>query len=104
MVVFPFGAVVFRVDDPVPVAMPTVPPAPLVEEPVLPAAPAVVPPAEVPLLCAKARVLDSARAPASAMVVSFMTVSFGFNESTNNSPRNAYVPIFPFDRTVAPLT
>ena len=92
ILVFPFGAVPV-VDDPVPV--PTVPPVPLMEEPVLPAAPVVEPPADVPLLCAKASVLDNARAPASAIVVSFMTVSFGFNDLTNNSPPSAYVPVLP---------
>jgi hypothetical protein len=58
ILLFPFGDVVPLVDDPVPV--PTVPPVPvpLIEEPVLPAEPAVDPPAELPLLCAKARELD----------------------------------------------
>jgi hypothetical protein len=78
ILVFRFGEVV-PVEDPVP--MPTVPPVPvpLIDEPV--AAPPVEPPVELPPPCAKARVLDSARAPASAIVVSFMTVSSRSNDS-----------------------
>jgi hypothetical protein len=82
VLVLPLGEVVPAVEDLVPI--PTVPlPVPLIDEPVavLPAAPVAEPPVELPLLCAKARVLDSARAPASAIVVNFMTVSSGFNDS-----------------------
>lgn len=72
ILLFLFGEVVPVVEGPVP--MPTVPPVPLIDEPVavLPAAPAVEPAVELPLLCARAKVLHSARAPASPIVVSFM--------------------------------
>ena len=67
----PFGEVGPVVEgDPVPT--PTVPAdAPVA---VLPAAPELEPPAEPPVPCANARVVDSAKAPARAIVVSFMIV------------------------------
>jgi hypothetical protein len=53
---------------------------PAIDEPVVVpvvAGPAAeLPPAELPLLCANANVLDSANTPANAIVVSFMIVSF----------------------------
>ena len=80
MLVLPFGEVGPVVEGDL-VPIPTVPPAPvpLIDEPVaaLPAAPEVEPAVEPPLLCAKASVLDSAKAPASAIVVNFMMFSFG---------------------------
>jgi hypothetical protein len=68
-------------DAPEPVVvLPEVPmPVPLTDEPVLapPAAPPEAePPAEPPPLCASAKVLDSARAVASAIVEIFMVASF----------------------------
>jgi len=83
MLVLPFGKVGPVVEGDL-VPMPTVPPVlvPLIDEPVaaLPAAPEVEPAVEPPLLCAKASVLDSAKAPASAIVVNFMTVSLWFDD------------------------
>jgi hypothetical protein len=73
------GAVERDAPEPV-VVLPEVPmPVPLTEEPVLapPAAPPEAePPAEPPPLCASAKVLDSARAVASAIVEIFMVASF----------------------------
>jgi hypothetical protein len=80
--VFPDGFIVLfgpPADAPLAFPMPVVPPVlpPLIDEPpVVPlaAAPpaAEPPPAELPLLCANANVLDSANAVAKAMVVSFI--------------------------------
>ena len=73
------GAVERDALEPV-VVLPEVPmPVPLTDEPALapPAAPPPAePPAEPPLLCASAKVLDNARAVASAMVEIFMVASF----------------------------
>jgi hypothetical protein len=80
-----------------PVALPVVPPVvfPFMDEPVvvlLAAEPPVVepPPAVPPLLCASANVLVSASAPANAIVVSLMVVSFVGGRGKPKEP--AYVP------------
>ena len=83
--VFPDGFMVLL--EP-PVVRPTVEPGglampgPFTDDPVLgatelpaPDVPADVPPALLPLLCASANVLESASAPANAIVMSFMVVS-----------------------------
>jgi hypothetical protein len=77
-----------------PVALPVVPPVvfPFMDEPLLAAEPPVVepPPAVPPLLCASANVLESTSAPANAIVVSLMVVSFVRGEDKPKEP--AYVP------------
>jgi hypothetical protein len=90
MVALPLGAVGPVVVD-VPVPAPTVPevPVPLLAAPV--AAPPAVEPAAAPPAWAKARVEDIARAPASAIVVSFM-VYFLRIMTTNNSSLSVDVP------------
>jgi hypothetical protein len=86
--VFPDGFMVLLEPPVAPLERPTVEPGglampgPFTDEPVLgatelpaPDVPADVPPALLPLLCASAKVLESASAPANAIAISFMVVS-----------------------------
>jgi hypothetical protein len=83
-------------------------PGPFTDEPVLgatelpaPDVPADVPPALLPLLCASAKVLESASAPANAIVVSFMVVSLVM---TGRKPRQTTdVPCRHEDVSIAPV-
>jgi hypothetical protein len=54
--------------------------------------PAVPPPAAPPLLWASAKVLESASAPANAIVVSFMVVSFVNDERETSTGRGCSLP------------
>jgi hypothetical protein len=94
--VFPDGFMVVLEPPVVPLVRPTVEPGglliefPVADEPVLGAtelpAPEVPPPAP-PLLCASANVLESASAPANAIVVSFMVVSLVGDERETGTGR-----------------
>jgi hypothetical protein len=111
--VFPDGFMVLLEPPLAPPVRPTVEPGglampgPFTDEPVLgatelpvPDVPPAVPPALPPLLCASAKVLESASAPANAIVMSFMVVSFVM---TGMKPRQtADVPCQHEDVSIAP--